>query len=138
MKWWWCPISTRPTHLIGSSGGASSMTQQSAGRPIAPLGHIILISRQPFFAEKQQIPKFKVFGLTWPGFEPTSTALEASTLTITPSMRSKMIIATHRPIIVKIVIFDCFERKPYQMYFKLWLLLCFSVKNRKYVRINNS
>jgi hypothetical protein len=29
---------------------ASSLEQQSAGRDIAPLGHIILIPTQPFFA----------------------------------------------------------------------------------------
>jgi len=44
---------------------ASSLKQQSAGRHVAPLGHIILIPSQPVFAhflnavcsaEKQQIP----------------------------------------------------------------------------------
>jgi len=44
---------------------ASSLNQQSAGRHVALLGHIILISSQPVFlfllnaaclAEKQQIP----------------------------------------------------------------------------------
>ena len=43
---------------------ASSQKQQSAGRHVAPLGHIILITSQPVFAlsplmmraEKQQIP----------------------------------------------------------------------------------
>jgi len=43
---------------------ASSLKQQSAGRHVAPLGHIILIPRQPVFAlspyvvclaEKQEI-----------------------------------------------------------------------------------
>ena len=28
----------------------SSLKQQTAGKPVAPLGHIILIPRQPFFA----------------------------------------------------------------------------------------
>jgi hypothetical protein len=42
---------------------ASSLKQQSAGRHVAPLGHIILVLSQPVFlrnaaclAEKQQIP----------------------------------------------------------------------------------
>jgi len=40
---------------------ASSLKQQSAGRHVAPLGHIILIPSQPLLnavclAEKQQIP----------------------------------------------------------------------------------
>jgi hypothetical protein len=36
--------------------GASSLKQQSAGRYVAPLGHIILILNQSVLAEKQQIP----------------------------------------------------------------------------------
>jgi hypothetical protein len=35
---------------------ASSLKQQSAGRHVAPLGHIILILNQSVLAEKQQIP----------------------------------------------------------------------------------
>ena len=43
-------------------------------------------------AEKQQIP-ILVFGLTWPGFEPTIlTALEASTRIITPRLYIVLII----------------------------------------------
>jgi hypothetical protein len=51
---------------------ASSLKQQSAGRHVAPLGHIILIPSEPVFAlllnaaclaEKQQLP-ISVFGLT--------------------------------------------------------------------------
>jgi hypothetical protein len=52
------------------------MKQQSAGRHIAPLGHIILIPSQPIFllyaacfAEKKQIPIFFSFGLTRLGLE---------------------------------------------------------------------
>ena len=56
---------------------ASSLKQQSTGRHIAPLGHIILITNQPVFAlspvclaEKQHIP-ILYSGLTRPGLEPT-------------------------------------------------------------------
>ena len=51
--------------------------KQSAGKHVAPLGHIILIPSQTVvlfnaacLAEKQQIPFF-VFGLTQPVLEPT-------------------------------------------------------------------
>jgi len=57
---------------------ASSLQQQSADRHVAPLGHIIPILSQPFFAlspyrcelsgEASHI-NFIVFGLTWSGFE---------------------------------------------------------------------
>ena len=66
---------------------------------VTPLEHIILIPSQPIFAlspnaaclaERQQI-SILVFGLTRSGLKPQSTALEASTLTITPSMRSKIL-----------------------------------------------
>ena len=59
---------------------ASSLKQKSAGRHVAPLGHIIPIPSQPVYvlfllnaaclAEKQQIP-ILVFALTRPGFETT-------------------------------------------------------------------
>ena len=59
---------------------ASSLTQQSVGRYIAPLGHIILIPSQPVFAlsplccvrsgETTNI-NFIVFGLTRSWLEPT-------------------------------------------------------------------
>ena len=74
---------------------ASSLKQQSAGRHVAPLGHIILISSQSLLfllnaaclAEKQQIPI--LYSLVWPdrGSNPRYTALEANTLTTTPPMR---------------------------------------------------
>ena len=69
----------------------SSLKQQSAGRHVTPLWHIILISSQPVFAlppwccmlnGEAITTNFIVFGLTRPGLE--LTALEASTLTITP------------------------------------------------------
>jgi hypothetical protein len=41
---------------------ASSLKQQSAGRHVAPLGHIILIPSQPAFTNTN----FIVFGLTRP------------------------------------------------------------------------
>ena len=42
MKWWWCPLCTRSTWLIGYS--ASSLKQPSMGRHGAPLGHILIPS----------------------------------------------------------------------------------------------
>jgi len=38
---------TRPTNLIGFLYCVSSLKQQSSGGHAAPLGHVILISRQP-------------------------------------------------------------------------------------------
>ena len=43
----WCLIYTTSTHLDFSS--ASSLKQQSTGRYVAPLRHIILIPSQPVF-----------------------------------------------------------------------------------------
>jgi hypothetical protein len=45
MRWWWGPLSTRPTSWILYSG--SSLEQQSTDRHVAPLGHIILIPSHP-------------------------------------------------------------------------------------------
>jgi hypothetical protein len=59
---------------------ASSLKQQSAGRHVAPLEHIILIPSQTVFAlspycyvlsREVTNTNFIVFGLTRPGFEPT-------------------------------------------------------------------
>ena len=56
---------------------AGSLKQQSAGRHIAPLGHIILIPRQPVFTLFSLMlceathTNFIFFGLTQPGIEPT-------------------------------------------------------------------
>ena len=66
---------------------ASSLKQQSAGRHIAPLGHIILILNQSVLGGEAANSNFIVFGLTRPGLGPTMYSLEASMLTITPPMR---------------------------------------------------
>ena len=56
---------------------ASSLKQQSAGRHVATLGHIILIPRKPVFALSPYCCVLSgettntVFGLTKPGLEPT-------------------------------------------------------------------
>jgi hypothetical protein len=59
---------------------ASSQKQQSTGRHVAPLGHIIQIPSQPVFARSLYCcllsrevtnTNFIVFGLIWPGLEPT-------------------------------------------------------------------
>ena len=58
---------------------ASSLKQQSAGRHVAPFGHIILIPSQPVFAlspwgyvlsGEAMNTNFIVFGPTRPGLEP--------------------------------------------------------------------
>ena len=48
-KWWWGPLCTRPTRLVGFYS-TSSLKQKSADRHVAPLGHIILIPCQSVFA----------------------------------------------------------------------------------------
>jgi hypothetical protein len=73
---------------------ASSLKQQSAGRHVAPLGHIILIPSQPVFALSpeccvhREATHTNVIVLVWPDrcSNTRSTALEASTLTISPPM----------------------------------------------------
>ena len=52
MRWWWRPLCSRPTveHAELDFYSASALKQQSAGRYVAPLGHIILIPSQPVFA----------------------------------------------------------------------------------------
>ena len=49
MRWWWGPLCIRPTCWVGFNS-ASSLKQHSAGRHVAPLGHIILIPSLPVFA----------------------------------------------------------------------------------------
>ena len=74
---------------------ASSLKQQLTYRHVAPLGHIIPISCQILLfvllndaclTEKQQLPCF--YSLVWPDRDsvPRSPPLQASTMTIIPSM----------------------------------------------------
>jgi hypothetical protein len=78
MRGWWCPLCTIPTFLDFHS--ASSLKQHSAGRHVAPPGHIILIPNKSVFAVTPWYCKssgeaantnFIVFGLIRPGIEPT-------------------------------------------------------------------
>ena len=73
----------------------STLKQQSASRYVAPLGHIILIPSQLVcdltreccvLSGEATNTNFKVFGLTW-GSSSRTTALEASTILITPPTR---------------------------------------------------
>ena len=67
---------------------ARSLKQQSAGRHVAPLGHMILIPSQPaYLTEKQQIPILKSLVLSNRVSNPRYNALEVNTLTITPPIR---------------------------------------------------
>ena len=50
---------------------ASSLKQQSTGRHVAPLGHIILILNQSVFSGEATNSNFIIFGLTRSGLEPT-------------------------------------------------------------------
>ena len=47
MTWWWSPLVLKHADLDFYS--TSSLKQQSTGRHVAPLGHIILIPSQPVF-----------------------------------------------------------------------------------------
>jgi hypothetical protein len=49
MRWWCCLLYTRPTNLTGSFS-ASPLKQQSPGKHVVPLGHVILILIQTDFA----------------------------------------------------------------------------------------
>ena len=62
----WCLLCTRPTNLIGSFS-ASPPKQQSPGRHVVPLGHIILITIQTVFDATNT--NFIVLGLTRPVLE---------------------------------------------------------------------
>jgi hypothetical protein len=75
MRWIWGPLCNRLTCLVGFL-----LKQQSAGRHVAPHGHIILIPSQPVFARspywcvlsgEATNTNFKVFGMTRSGLEPT-------------------------------------------------------------------
>jgi len=100
MGWWWCQLCTKPTRLAGFYS-ASSLKQQSVIRHVAPMRHIILISlvlllNAACLVEKQQITI--LYSLVWPDrdWNPQSTALEVSTLTILPTMRFKIIVYISR------------------------------------------
>jgi hypothetical protein len=63
MRWWWGPLNVLDQHAELDFYSASSLKQQSVGRHVPPLGHIILFPSQPVFAlnaaclaQKQQIP----------------------------------------------------------------------------------
>ena len=82
----------------------SSLKQQSAGRHVAPLRHIIMIpSQQPLrfllkvahLTEKQHSQMFK--SLDWPnrGSNPRSTTLVVSTLTHTTDVVGKVLLYQH-------------------------------------------
>jgi hypothetical protein len=77
---WWCPL-WLDQHVELDIYSASSLKQQSVGRHVAPLGHIIPTPSQPVFAltpyccmlsGEATITNFLAFGLTRPGIEHTS------------------------------------------------------------------
>jgi hypothetical protein len=47
--WWWCPLLTRSTCLVGVYG-ANSLKQEATDTPVVPHGHIIMIPCQTIFA----------------------------------------------------------------------------------------
>jgi hypothetical protein len=81
MRWWWGPLCTRSTRLVGFYS-ASSLKQQSASKPVALLGHIILIPSQPVFALSPL--KINLF-LSWYSWKIAELALNNNhSLTQTP------------------------------------------------------
>ena len=118
---------------------SSSLKQQSAGRHVDPLGHIIwfranqsllLILNAVCLAENQQIPI--LLSLVWldQGSKPMTYCFEASTLTITPPMRFRVIISWTNFIkkINKILIF-------FMIKFNVTLLICILLKIRERTNI---
>jgi hypothetical protein len=96
MRWWWGPLCTRPTRLVGllivlahwnnslqvdMSPHTDTLFWFQANQSLLFLLNAVCLE------EKQQIPISK--SLVWPdrGTNPRSTTLEASMLTITPSMQ---------------------------------------------------
>jgi hypothetical protein len=90
MRWWWCLICTRPTHLVGLYS-ANSLKQHSMGRHVISLRHFILILLliPACVMVKQKLPI--LYSLVWPyrGSNSQSITLEAITLTITSPMQIK-------------------------------------------------
>jgi hypothetical protein len=85
MRWWWDPLCSRPTtNTLRWFFSASSLKQEFADRHVASLGHIISILR---VYQSSNIYRFYSLWLDR-GSNPLYTTLEASTLTITPLMRS--------------------------------------------------
>ena len=81
-------VLARPTRLVGYL--VLAHWNKSADRHVAPLTNqsLLFLHNAASLAEKQQVPM--VLSLIWPdrGSNPRSNELEASTPTITPSMRS--------------------------------------------------
>ena len=125
----WCSCCNLPTRLVGFLVLADwnnsllvdmlllldtlSLKQQSAGRHVTPLGHIILFQPTLFLllnavylAEQQQIPILST--LPWPDqcSNSQSTALDVSMLTITPPMRF-LLIGIFFVFLLKIFTFEC-------------------------------
>ena len=86
---WWCPHCTTPIFIVlahcnntvwvDMSLHSATLSQFQANQSGFTPQHWCL-------AEKQQIPIFLVFNLTWPGIEPRSKTLKRITLTITPQI----------------------------------------------------
>jgi len=72
MRWWWDPLCTRPTRLVGFYC-ASSLKQQSADRHVAHSDNIILIpsSFSLMLSGEATNTNFIVFVLIRSGLEPT-------------------------------------------------------------------
>ena len=95
MRWWWGPLCTRPTHLVGifivqatsnnsrwidMSPHSDTLSWFRVNQSLLFLLNVVCL------AERHQIPT--LLSLVWPdrSSNPRPTALEASTLTTTPPM----------------------------------------------------
>ena len=96
MRWWRCPLFTRPTRLVEIFIEQAHWNNSPQVENIAPPRHIILIPSQPVWsyslmlkrwAEKQQI--LIIYSLIWPdrGLNQQSTPFKARTITITSLMQ---------------------------------------------------